>query len=343
MVDLPLDLVNEAALVSRTDAKGRITYVNRKFCDVSGWTPEEVMGKDHNIVNSGLHPKEFWAEMYRTTVKSGRIWNEIVTNRSKDGNLYHVDTYIKAERDEDGNLVGFTSIRQDVTKIYETLSVINRKNAYLEHAAKILRHDMHSGINTYIPRGISSLERRLPKDVIETFKLEAPLKLLKEGLAHTQKIYKGVKEFTNLVRDNKTLEVEPHDLRAILLSYLNSTAYADQVKIEPLKTFEVNEPLFCTAVDNLIRNGLKYNDSPTKWIRIFMLDEFTLAVQDNGRGMSHEDFLRLSQPYMRPEGQKEDGTGLGLSICIAILNEHGFSIECEKLQQGTMLKVRLKC
>lgn len=340
--DLPLDLVNEAALVSRADAKGRITYVNRKFCEVSGWAAEEVVGRDHNIVNSGVHPPEFWSEMYRITIKSGRIWNSIVTNKSKDGMLYHVDTYIKAERDEQGNLMGFTSIRQDVTKIYETLSVINRKNAYLEHAAKILRHDMHSGINTYIPRGISSLERRLPRDVVEKFKLEAPLKLLKEGLAHTQKIYKGVKEFTNLVRDNKSLEVEPLDLRAILMSYLNSTAYADQVVIDPLPTVEVNESLFCTAIDNLIRNGLKYNDSCTKYVKIFMLDDSTLAVQDNGRGMSGEDFTKLSQPYMRPAGQKEEGTGLGLSICIAILNEHGFSVDCEKLQQGTMLKVRLK-
>ena len=342
LVDLPLDLVDEAALVSRADAKGRITYVNRKFCEVSGWAAGDVIGQDHNIVNSGVHPPEFWAEMYRVTIKAGRIWNAVVTNKSKDGRLYHVATYIKAERDEQGALMGFTSVRQDVTRIYETMTVINRKNAYLEHAAKILRHDMHSGINTYIPRGISSLERRLPREIVEKFKLDAPLKLLKEGLTHTQKIYKGVKEFTNLVRDNKSLEVEPLDLRAILVSYLNSTAYADQVVIEPLPTVAVNESLFCTAIDNLIRNGLKYNDSCTRFVKIFMMDESTLVVQDNGRGMSGDDFVRLSQPYMRPEGQKEEGTGLGLSICIAILNEHGFSVSCEKLQQGTMLKVGLK-
>lgn len=342
LVDLPLDLVDEAALVSRADAKGRIMYVNRKFCEVSGWTAEEVVGQDHNIVNSGVHPPEFWAEMYRVTIKAGRIWNAVVTNKTKDGRLYHVDTYIKAERDEAGALIGFTSIRQDVTKIYETMEIINRKNTYLEHAAKILRHDMHSGINTYIPRGISSLERRLTKEVIAALKLEAPLKLLKEGLTHTQKIYKGVKEFTDLVRDNKTLDVEPLDLRAILVSYLNSTAYVDQVVIDPLPVVAVNESLFCTAIDNLIRNGLKYNDSCTKCVRIFMLDDTTLAVEDNGRGMTSNDFTKLSQPYTRPVGQKEEGSGLGLSICVAILKEHGFRVDCEKLQQGTVLKVRLK-
>lgn len=468
---MPLDLVNEAALISRADSKGCITYVNHKFCKVSGWTAAEALGKNHNIVNSGVHTPEFWSEMYRATIKEKKIWNSIVTNRAKDGSIYHVDTYIKAEFDEESNeLLGFTSIRQDVTdivqakdklnslvasqtsyvlrtdlqgrhtywnqkfedefgwvyegnmmhgdsllsiceshhgaarsaisecisfpgkivkveldkprsdgsrrttlweficlidktgnpsevqcmgiditdrvlaekKIIEVLQDVERKNTYLEHAAKILRHDMHSGINTYIPRGVSSLERRLTKEVIEELKLEAPLKLLKEGLSHTQKIYKGVKEFTNLVRDNKELDVEKLDLREILLSYLNSTAYGDQVTIGQLTVTEVNESLFCTAIDNLIRNGLKYNDSPTKYVKIFMLEEDTLAVQDNGRGMSKEEFTKLSQPYTRPEGQKEEGTGLGLSICIAILKEHGFEVDCEKLQEGTMIKVKLK-
>jgi signal transduction histidine kinase len=67
-----------------------------------------------------------------------------------------------------------------------------------------------------------------------------------------------------------------------------------------------------------------------------------LILQDNGRGMTQQDFDKLSQPYTRKEGQKETGTGLGLNICIAILNEHGFSISCEKNDIGTKMKIRLK-
>ncbi len=230
----------------------------------------------------------------------------------------------------------------DITDRVKAEREIQKKNTYLEHAAKILRHDMHSGINTYIPRGISSLERRLNKNAIEEFKLGPPLRLLKDGLAHTQKVYKGVKEFTNLVRDKKELDVNEHNLKQILLDYLDSTDYNDQVVIEDLISAKVNESLFCTAIDNLVRNGLKYNDESTKWVKIFMFDDSTIAVQDNGRGMSSEDFESLSQPYMRPTNQKEEGTGLGLSICIAILNEHGFSVSCEKLQKGTIMKVRVK-
>ena len=342
LTGLPHELIDAAVLISRADANGRITYVNDKFIEVSGWTREEALGQDHNIVNSGVHPKEFWKNMYKTVLKDKEIWNAVVTNKTKDGRLYHVDTYIKAEFDNDGKLLGFSSIRQDVTKLLEAFNEVNQKNVYLEYAAKILRHDMHSGINTYIPRGISSIERRLNPQIIESYRLESPLRLLKDGLKHTQKVYTGVKEFTNLVREDKVLEKEEKDLQKILTNYLVMTSYNDQVIIDQLITISVNESLFCTAVDNLIRNGLKYNDSPTKCVKVYMFDPDTMAIEDNGRGMTQEEFSKMSYPYTRRVNQKEKGTGLGLNICNAILREHGFAITCEKLEQGTLLKVRLR-
>lgn len=216
---------------------------------------------------------------------------------------------------------------------------ILKKNTYLEHATKILRHDMHSGINTYIPRGLSSLERRLPQSVIKKYKLKVPLKLLKEGLAHSQQVYKGIYEFTNLVRDESTLQISKVNLKEILELFLKRTAYKDQVLIEELPAVYVNESLFCTAIDNLIRNGLKYNDSKTKWVKIKMINETTLAVIDNGRGMCQDQFEKMRQPYVRRERQKETGSGLGLNICVAILNEHGFKISSKKLKKGTMIMI----
>lgn len=214
-----------------------------------------------------------------------------------------------------------------------------KKNTYLEHATKILRHDMHSGINTYIPRGLSSLERRLPKSAIKKYKLKVPLKLLKEGLAHSQQVYKGIYEFTNLVRDDSALCTSKVNLKEILELYLKRTAYKDQVLIEDLPNIYVNESLFCTAIDNLIRNGLKYNDSQTKWVKIKMINKTTLAVIDNGRGMCQDQFEKMRQPYVRRERQKESGSGLGLNICVAILKEHGFKISSKKLEKGTMITI----
>lgn len=455
--------VDTSVLVSKADKNGKITYVNKKFSEVSGWSLEDAIGKDHKIVNSGHHPKEMWQEMYKTTIVDKQIWNKVVTNISKDGHLYWVDSYIKAEFRGNGELKGFTSLRYDVSdvkkkelEIRNRMNAINqsnaviefdltgtimyanknfcdvmgydmeeitgkhhrifltedysnsveykefwdklkggnfisaqftrikkngdeiwlqatynpifdndnkvirimkiaiditdkvlqsqeieKKNTYLEHAAKILRHDMHSGINTYMPRGLSSLERRLKVEDIENLKIEAPIKMIKEGLRHSQKVYKGVYEFTNLVKKDVVLNKAECDLRAILNDYLSSTAYHSQVIIEQLPTIEVNEALFCTAIDNLIRNGLKYNDSESKFVKIYMEGD-ELMVQDNGRGITQEDFDYLSKPYTRKEGQKESGTGLGLNICVVILQEHKFLVRCEKNEIGTKLKIKIK-
>jgi light-regulated signal transduction histidine kinase (bacteriophytochrome) len=224
----------------------------------------------------------------------------------------------------------------------KTIDQLQNKNTYLEHAAKILRHDMHSGINVYIPRGISSLERRIPESVIKEYKLESPLKLLKEGLLHTQKVYKGVYEFTNLVKSGNSLKFELNNLEECLINYLDSTAYKEQVIIDRLPTIKINEPLFCTAVDNLIRNGLKYNDSENKLVVIYMMDENTLVIQDNGRGMTQEEFELFSKQNLRRENQKEDGSGLGLGICVAILKEHNFQVSCEMIEEGTRIKIKIK-
>ena len=341
--------VDASVIVSKADKTGKITYVNKRFEDVSGWKLREIKGKDHSILNSGEHSKSFWADMYRTVVKEKKVWNEIVTNKTKNGEEYFVDSYIKAEFDETGSLKGFMSIRYDVTdvingtqEIHRNIEEINKKNTYLEHAAKILRHDMHSGINTYMPRGISSLERRLTPEIIKELKIESPLKMIKEGLQHTQKVYKGVYEFTNLVKKDAELNKESHNLKQILEDYLSNTSYFSQVAIDQLPTVDVNQALLCTAVDNLVRNGLKYNDSETKMVAIFMDDEEHISIQDNGRGITQADFEYLSQPYTRKEGQKETGTGLGLNICVAILNEHGFKVTCEKNEVGTKIKIKIR-
>ena len=231
---------------------------------------------------------------------------------------------------------------------------LSKKNVYLEHAAKIIRHDMHSGINTYIPRGLNSLQRRLDDE--QKKKLRAPLQLLSDGVKHAQKVYSGVYEFTNLVKENAQMSKTPNNIKQILDEYLSLTAYKNQVLLDdnlPV-SLEVNEPLFCTAIDNLIRNGLKYNDSPTKWVKIYFEGNYNkgsfIVIEDNGRGMTQSEFDELSKPYIRKEGQKEKGTGLGLNICKAILKEHGFELSIEEIEDdpdtveiesGTKMRIKI--
>jgi len=335
-------ILNDSNLVSKADSKGIITYVNDKFVEVSKYDRDELIGQDHSLLNSGTHDKSFWTDMYLETVRDKKIWNKVVTNVNKFGEEYIVNSWIMAHFNNKGKLNGYTSVRQDITELVKTLEDIKQKDVYLEHAAKIIRHDMHSGINTYLPRGIKSLKRRLDEDKIKELKIDKPLQLIEDGLFHAQKVYSGVYEFTNLVKHNSQMSKSPCDIKFILEDYLRLTAYKNQVLLDENlpKDLEVNEALFCTAIDNLIRNGLKYNDSKTKWVKIYTENEY-LYIEDNGRGMSQEEFELLSQPYTRKEGQKESGTGLGLNICMEILREHGFIITSHKLDNGTKLKIKI--
>jgi PAS domain S-box-containing protein len=336
-----MDAINRSSPVIEFTIDGKICFANNTFLDAMGYTSEEIVGKHHSIFlfNEDKNSKEykkFWKKLSDGVFYSGEI-----VRRKKDGNPIYLSVTYNPIINDDGKPYRVLKIARDITEIVENSKQIQKQNTYLEHAAKILRHDMHSGINTYIPRGVSSLERRLNDDVIKELKLEAPLKMIKEGLRHSQKVYKGVYEFTNLVKKDSRMEKTECNLREILDSYLTSTAYRSQVLIDELPITDVNESLFCTAIDNLIRNGLKYNDSDSKFVKIFMEDEL-LILQDNGRGLTQEDFEYLSQPYTRKENQKEGGTGLGLNICIAILNEHGFKITCEKNDIGTKMKIKIK-
>ena len=336
-----MDAINRSSPVIEFTIDGKICFANDTFLDAMGYTSEEIVGKHHSIFlfNEDKNSKEykkFWKKLSDGVFYSGEI-----IRRKKDGNPIYLSVTYNPIINDEGKPYRVLKIARDITEIVENSEQIQKQNTYLEHAAKILRHDMHSGINTYIPRGVSSLERRLNDDIIKELKLESPLKMIKEGLRHSQKVYKGVYEFTNLVKKDSRMEKTECNLREILDSYLTSTAYRSQVLIDELPITDVNESLFCTAIDNLIRNGLKYNDSDSKFVKIFMENEL-LILQDNGRGLTQEDFEYLSQPYTRKENQKESGSGLGLNICIAILNEHGFKITCEKNDIGTKMKIKLK-
>ncbi len=110
------DAIDESTIVSKTDRRGVITYVNQAFCDISGYTQEELLGKPHNIVRHKDMPKSAFKDMWET-IKGKKTWRGIVKNRRKDGGFYFVDTIIKPIIDSGGKITEYIGIRTDITEI----------------------------------------------------------------------------------------------------------------------------------------------------------------------------------------------------------------------------------
>ncbi|HEU4718535.1 MAG TPA: PAS domain-containing protein, partial [Bacteroidia bacterium] len=100
---------------SIADTRGVIVYANKKFCEVTGYSKEELIGQDHSIINSGYHPKEFFRNMWKT-IASGGVWHDEIRNRARNGTYYWVDTVILPIRDENGKTTHYLSLRMLITE-----------------------------------------------------------------------------------------------------------------------------------------------------------------------------------------------------------------------------------
>jgi PAS domain S-box-containing protein len=109
-----LQTLHQHAIVSVADRAGRIIDVNEAFCQISGYSAQELIGQNHRLVNSGTHDKAFWQDMWRT-IRSGRSWRAEVCNRAKDGSLYWVDSVVAPFMNAHGEVEQYASIRTNIT------------------------------------------------------------------------------------------------------------------------------------------------------------------------------------------------------------------------------------
>ncbi|GAB1393715.1 hypothetical protein MASR1M60_18790 [Rhodocyclaceae bacterium] len=130
-LDFQKQALDEHAIVSIADPQGRITYVNDRFCAVSQYAREELIGRDHHIVNSGHHPHSMFDEMWRT-IASGATWHGDVCNRRKDGSLYWVSTTILPFLDAAGRPEHYVSVRTDITSIKMAEAMLESNQERLE-------------------------------------------------------------------------------------------------------------------------------------------------------------------------------------------------------------------
>ncbi len=157
-----MDTINAHAIVSEATPDGRIVRVNEAFCRISGYRADELIGQDHRIVNSGLHERAFWVEMWRT-IASGRPWRGQIRNRAKDGSYYWVDSIIAPFLDAQGRIQKYVSIRFDITRARQAEEEIERRNALMQ----TIIDNLPSGLSAFDGQLNLMLHNRLFRELLD--------------------------------------------------------------------------------------------------------------------------------------------------------------------------------
>ncbi|MCX5747144.1 MAG: ATP-binding protein [Proteobacteria bacterium] len=325
------------AIVAITDARGKITYVNDKFCAISKYTREELLGADHRIINSGHHPKAFIADLWGT-IKSGRIWKGELCNRAKDGSLYWVDTSIVPFLGPEGVPIQFIAIRAEITERKRleaenarVMQEIQAANKELTDFAYIVSHDLKAPL-----RGISSLASWLLTDHGDKLGDEGneQLALMSNRVKRLGALVDGILAYSRAGRGREDRVLV--DLDEVVRNVIDLLAPPPHVRVDiatPLPRVVIEPFKAQQLFQNLLSNALKYMDKPEGQIVVRCTDDgdhWTFAVSDNGPGIEARYFERIFQLFqtLAPRDRVE-GTGVGLALVKKIVELEGGMIWVE--------------
>jgi PAS domain S-box-containing protein len=347
--------LDQHSIVAVTDTAGRILYANDRFCEISKYSREELLGQNHRIIKSGHHPPEFWQEMYRT-IGRGEVWRGEIKNRAKDGSFYWVHAVIVPLKDERGRPQRYVSVRTDITARKQAEEDIRAMHETLREAHRevLRRHEENQDFYHTL-----SHELKTPLTSAQEF-----VSIVRDGLAgpinDSQREYLGIAldscqqlcgcindllDATRVETGKLRLALEPVALAKVvprLVSAFTPAARRKRIalhcEVQPdLPELACDQGRVAQVVTNLLANALKFTpEGGTVTVRVAEAarhsDFLQVSIQDTGPGIPLDERGRIfDRLHQVKHGDAADGQGLGLGlyICRELVQAHGGKIWVE--------------
>ncbi len=330
--------IDRAAIVSISDPKGMITYVNDMALKIYGYSRDELIGKNHKVLSSGVHSKEFFRDLWRT-ILSGEAWRGEVCNKAKDGSMHWLDTTIVPFLENDGEPYQFMAIRKDITekkRLEVSLedervrrSCIERLSAVGEMAANIA-HEVKSPLTAIM------LQTQILRQhgVASTLTPEIAL----GGAEKIERVARYLDKIVNgLLSLSRDAESDPMERASVKLLIDNALEFCS-MSLEKRKITVFRDPaeeeflLECrpTQISQVLLNLLNNSKDAIekledRWIRIGVSASHgfvRITIADSGSGLTPKIRSRIMEPFFTTK-KNGKGTGLGLSISRKIIDGHG--------------------
>lgn len=341
--------LDKSSIVSKTNLNGIITYVNDKFCEISGYSRKELIGRPHNVVRHEDMPKEIFAELWRT-IESKKTFHATIKNKKKNNDFYYVDSTILPILDIAGNIEEYFAVRHDVTDLIKA-----KEDAQAAEKAKgsflaTMSHELRTPLNAVI--GFSQII--LAKEDLGTESLKSYTEKINVSGKHLLRIVNNMLDFSKIESGQMELHKKMIDLLSLIgdaTTLVETSANAKKIKLVQNglvgATVYADEQLLKQVVLNILSNAIKFTPQ-NKTITLSCEsqgNECVISVCDEGVGLTKSQAETIFRPFSQvKEHQAEDakGTGLGLAISQKIVALHGGRIEVtSEVGNGSCFNVRL--
>ncbi|MGE5242728.1 MAG: two-component system sensor histidine kinase NtrB [Betaproteobacteria bacterium] len=331
--------IDQSAIVAVTNTKGTITFVNDRFCEISKYPREELIGQDHRLVNSGYHSKDFIRNLW-VTIANGRIWRGEIRNRAKDGSIYWVDTTIVPFLDAHGRPYQYMAIRYEITARKRSEEQLREQAALarLGEMAAVVAHEVKNPI-AGIRGALQVIQSRMPAG-------QRDKAIVGDIIGRLDALNAIVQDLLVFARPRQ-LQTEPVDVAAVIgdtaeLLRRDPALSAVELRLHgSVPAIAADREQLRIAFQNVIINAAQaMSGQGAIDVSLAQHDgRVEVAIADHGPGMPAEVREKAFDPFFTT---KHRGTGLGLPTAKRIVDAHGGAIRIEVPPAGgTIISIDL--